>query len=149
MFSKKTNKLANKNNNFKKIVEIQHGTNFWTRLSTSCCTPFERSSFHIWVLTKRSIDLRSHLSIVIYKRKLLLVKKNYIIQQFFKKTLSYKTKFYHPLCMQNKYNRPTNVCSNETMNLLSLVHRTRLRPPQETLRSHVLDINVLDTFWEV
>lgn len=35
------------------------------------------------------------------------------------------------------------------MNHLSLVHRTRLRPPQETLGRHVLDINILDTFRDV
>ena len=66
----------------KKNVQILLTTNFSAWLSTSCCTFFCLSSFHIGVSTKSSISLRSHLSTATYKRKLLLVKHFHIIQKF-------------------------------------------------------------------
>jgi hypothetical protein len=39
--------------------------------------------------------------------------------------------------------------SNGTMDILGLVLRIRLQPPQEILRRHVLDINILDSFRDI
>jgi len=56
------------------IIEIQLTTNFWARLSTSYCTPFRRSSFHLWVSKKSFISLGLRPRTVACKRKLLPVK---------------------------------------------------------------------------
>jgi hypothetical protein len=50
-----------------------------------------------------------------------LVKYFHIIQQFLKKELSYKTKSYHPFCIQNERNGYAGVRGKETMNLLGLI----------------------------
>jgi len=82
MFSEKKKQI------FKKIitlefffVEIQLIMNFWARLSTSCCTPFQRSLFCMWISTKSFIGLELRPSTIACKRKLLLVKHFHIIQQ--------------------------------------------------------------------
>jgi hypothetical protein len=81
---KKTQQILKNNNLRKEIVDIQQTTNFRAQLSTSYCTTLWRSSFHMCVSIKSSIDLSSHIRIVAFKRKLLLVKHIHTKQQFTK-----------------------------------------------------------------
>jgi hypothetical protein len=79
--NKRNHQIQVNNNLRKKMVEKQHNTKCWARLSTNCCTLFWRSSLHTCVSTKSSIRLGSRPRVIACKIKMLSVKYIYKKQQ--------------------------------------------------------------------
>jgi hypothetical protein len=80
-------KTKTKSANIKKMITLKKCSNpTYNELLDSAIhklrPPFMYVLIHMWVLIKSFIDLRSRLSILAYKRKLLLVKHFHIMQQF-------------------------------------------------------------------
>jgi hypothetical protein len=121
------------------MVENQHATKCWARLSTNCCTFFWQSSLHICVSTKSSIELGSCPRTIAHKKKKLSVKYIYI-KKTNKKMNVIKKKSYHSLYMWNKQNRAASVCGNITMNTPVLILCTRLWPSSETRGRDMLNV---------
>jgi len=98
-------KLNNLRKNKKKIVEIQHTTNFQAQLSTSCYTHFILLLFCKCISTKSFIYFGLNPRTVVFcKRKTLLVKHIHIKQQFKKIDVIKKNFIIHFACGTNRMN---------------------------------------------
>ena len=102
-------KLNNLRKNKKKIVEIQHTTNFQAQLSTSCYTHFVRLLFYTCISTKNFFYFGLNPRTVVCKRKTLLVKHIHIKQQFKKIDVIKKNFIIHFACGTNIMDSPIYV----------------------------------------
>jgi hypothetical protein len=118
------------------VIENQHTTKYWSRLSMNYCTHFWWLSLHTCVSTKSSNGLDSCSRTATYNKKMLSFK--YI----------YKKKLIKNGC--NKKILPSASYAKWTERSTPiLVIRTRLWPSSETCGCHVLNVFYPYSLWDV